>query len=818
MAVTDRPLFRANGGEVNGARRREIVDEIKQLDELVAQEVISQARADHDRQLLREEMKAIPLNEKEQNAIKRMTDSYFRGVGDNVDRQQIKITPDRSAGETRYRGVQIVPLADGGPANGFPDLSGDGKVTQKDILMGRGVIAKQEGGPIMPQEAAGQVQMASEAEGQQVGLDYVAKTLGGIDNAEDVESMINAIRGNDMPIEARRTELAEFVGQDDAMATPESVLAMVQPTIMLSEEGAMNSGIGDLMQGMTSDIDMATEGGQPTDMGQGVGQLMMAGAPMEAAPQQFANGGAVQPVYMADAGDPSMMQLFQTALGNVENPTAPARTTVDLESAYADYLPFFQNIAQVNEEDREKDRALALAKAGFQFASGRDSAGKNIAGSSLLSQLGTVGQDYVEDVGKLRTDARTQDRAVRTLAAQSAIEKQQASTAAQAALDLQTLKGAQDIQKGNVTLLGDMMKQAQINNKPVVKTFKRADGTDGIGVYNPEDNTFELLKGSVEADQYLMSLDSDGKMRSGIARNVIGFGNGDIDTVNDGGRAKSDMFTAINTLYAPKSGLEAGTIKPLPLTVAQAIVDRKKAGLELNLNEKIIDEAEYLISNTSGALEQNMKNIITAGEETAESIVPYVPKGADMEVSYGYASAFKRALRHINDQLRDASNGLYPFNFSDDPSNVVNSDIYLNTLAGETLKARFSDFGSAPRIKSIVDEIKEEVKLIKPGAMKTDDAVLGVAKSLRSRLQNMQAKVQGVFDTRRGHSNKTLTEAQSLLKYDFPVLLQSYDNLIDSLTPSVEGLSDSGVPRLTTPTPGAVSTDAEDARKIIYGG
>ena len=219
--------------------------------------------------------------------------------------------------------------AKGGEAEKFPDLSGDGKVTQKDILIGRGVIQKQEGGPIMPEEAAGQVQMASEAEGQQVGLDYVAKTLGGIDNAEDIESMINAIRGNDMPIEARRTELAEFVGRDDAMATPESVLAMVQPTIMLSEEGAMNSGIGDLMQGITADVEMATEGGEPTDMGQGVGALMMAGAPMDAAPQQFANGGAVQPVYMADAGDPALAKKFQD-FQRVAQTLFPTKSAEDL--------------------------------------------------------------------------------------------------------------------------------------------------------------------------------------------------------------------------------------------------------------------------------------------------------------------------------------------------------------------------------------------------------------------------------------------------------------------------------------------------------
>jgi len=38
--------------------------------------------------------------------------------------------------------------AAGGGASKFPDLSGDGKVTQKDILIGKGVIEKQEGGGI----------------------------------------------------------------------------------------------------------------------------------------------------------------------------------------------------------------------------------------------------------------------------------------------------------------------------------------------------------------------------------------------------------------------------------------------------------------------------------------------------------------------------------------------------------------------------------------------------------------------------------------------------------------------------------------------
>ena len=45
-------------------------------------------------------------------------------------------------------GGQILNVAKGGSVSKFPDLSGDGKVTQKDILMGRGVIKKRKGGKV----------------------------------------------------------------------------------------------------------------------------------------------------------------------------------------------------------------------------------------------------------------------------------------------------------------------------------------------------------------------------------------------------------------------------------------------------------------------------------------------------------------------------------------------------------------------------------------------------------------------------------------------------------------------------------------------
>ena len=130
----------------------------------------------------------------------------------------------------------------------------------------------------------------------------------------------------------------------------------------------------------------------------------------------------------------------------------------------------------------------------------------------------------------------------------------------------------------------------------------------------------------------------------------------------------------------------------------------------------------------------------------------------------------------------------------------MKSDTYLTTLQGETLKLRFADFGSAPRIKSIVDAIQKEVEGILPGAAKTDTKVLSTARALQGRLQNMKAELEGVLVARDSSSDE-IKEARRLLKYDMPVLLESYDNLINSLAATVEGARDQGVPRLTTPPP-----------------
>ena len=87
-----------------------------------------------------------------------------------------------------------------------------------------------------------------------------------IDDAQDYEQMMNTIRGDQQPIEARYDELADVVGEEDANQTPESVLALVQPVMVMA---SVDQGIGELAQGeMAQPVQGEMAGGIMTMAGQ----------------------------------------------------------------------------------------------------------------------------------------------------------------------------------------------------------------------------------------------------------------------------------------------------------------------------------------------------------------------------------------------------------------------------------------------------------------------------------------------------------------------------------------------------------------------
>ena len=305
-------------------------------------------------------------------------------------------------------------------------------------------LFRQAGGPIQPEpmmappmdpamdpmmQAVGDAEM----QGAQIGEQYMADTMQNLDMAESPKEVIDAIRGNARPLEARYQELATFVGEEDALQTPESVLAMVQPTIMMSEEGAMDTGIAELMQGMMGDVEMAPG----SEMAEGVGSLMMAGAAEAPAPQNFNQGGAVR---LQEGGDVGILQALMS--------TAQPPKAETVKGYYESLLPMYQEILGRDEEAREASRAAGffdIAQAGLNLASGIDPrTGRSTAGQSFASQLASAASGLPQRFAERAAEERRAEQALRASALQTAMQQAQGSQDFQQQLSLLAAKEAFD--------------------------------------------------------------------------------------------------------------------------------------------------------------------------------------------------------------------------------------------------------------------------------------------------------------------------------------------------------------------------------------
>ena len=248
-------------------------------------------------------------------------------------------------------------------------------------------------GPPMPQEVGPSPEeqvMGVEQNAEEAGREYVASMMGGIDSAEDVTSMINALRGNDAPLESRYAELAGYVGEADASQTPESVLAMVQPTLMMTEEGAVDSGIGELMAGL-SDSPMETPSGDPTAMGQGVGELMTMGAG-STPPVNFRNGGPVE--VRGYAG--------QETNSSEVRPGGGSNLAQRAQKLYPDMQALYSSVLgspEARAADLEEQKRLSKAQIFFDIAQTALAAGAPTATPMSAAEriAGAVGQTQLFD-------------------------------------------------------------------------------------------------------------------------------------------------------------------------------------------------------------------------------------------------------------------------------------------------------------------------------------------------------------------------------------------------------------------------------------
>jgi hypothetical protein len=448
---------------------------------------------------------------------------------------------------------------DGGAA--FPDLSGDGKVTQKDILIGRGVVPMEEGGmpfppgdptpdipmTLTPEEqeynrrlyemqkneaiirqrvkeaeeersfiermkdyyfgpekeqdirdesdavpmqeggmamppqgmmpAAPPAAMPEMAQAQQAGMDpaileqmlsQASQGIMALDEAEDYEQVMNSMRETDATIEERRMELADIVGEQDAQQTPESVLTLVQPVMMMAK---VDEGIGGLAQGaMTEPV--------TGDMAGGIMSTVNMGAEEGPAPVNFNQGGVVG---MEKGGDP-------------------------LLASYEARLPLYEQIAGIDpavtkqQQDLDKAQMLfALAQGGLQIASPADRR------MSIAEKLALAGQGVLQNISGIAAGSaqrKAQEDAAMRQAKFGALQAAETDLAAQAKakqdLALQKLKGAQDIAKMDRQSVLDTTMGATLEG------LKQAGRVELKGIEGAQNMSLEELKqsGAITLEDY----------------------------------------------------------------------------------------------------------------------------------------------------------------------------------------------------------------------------------------------------------------------------------------------------------------------------
>ena len=142
-------------------------------------------------------------------------------------------------------------------------------------------------------------------EGVQQGVgEEVGRSIGNLDAAGDYREVMNAVWDDEADIESYRLKLAEVVGREDADRTPDSVLALVQPTLQLAQ---IDQGIGALMQ-----EELAEVAGMGGNAG-GIAELATKSAVADGMAAE--TGALVNPVGNMSNGAGSMDDMMMAAVG-----------------------------------------------------------------------------------------------------------------------------------------------------------------------------------------------------------------------------------------------------------------------------------------------------------------------------------------------------------------------------------------------------------------------------------------------------------------------------------------------------------------------
>jgi hypothetical protein len=311
-------------------------------------------------------------------------------------------------------------------------------------MMGGDPMAAMAMGAPMPADLgpAGAEGIASQMDPNVVAvMQGMSRNFGDPEQAGSLEEMMDMVRGDTASEEERRTELAEVVGPEDAQQTPDSVLALVQPLMLLMQaEGATETDTGGIGPMAQEAMNVPVSG----DMAGGIMQLAAAPPAPEGGvpPVNFNRGGEVRrfrkagvvPFNVPNAptlstfGSKPSASLIASSSSTVPSqiPSLVSGGASALNTTLADELKARQDIynkllgtdEKQLEDDRQMEFYRGLAKAGAAFAQPPD------PGQSVFSKLSEslASADIIGGQAKLRAQEAAGKQA-RNLAALSAAEK-----------------------------------------------------------------------------------------------------------------------------------------------------------------------------------------------------------------------------------------------------------------------------------------------------------------------------------------------------------------------------------------------------------
>lgn len=272
----------------------------------------------------------------------------------------------------------------------------------------------------------------------------VEETNQEIDKAEDFSGIMNALRGDNKPEKERRTELAALVGKKDADKTPDSVLALIQPTMAIldaAEQGApggINSlplntpGVQETMPSGGGGITNFFGGVRSPGTQEAVARMKQGEQPVRRAPGSPPQGEIIYspllPAPQFQTLTPSMVQQNVPAAQNLL--TAPAKPPGfedyfgTMKSSIGDFIPQPRTSADILQKYQTTlgDTTAPLARSAFY--GGLTDIGARIAQSpgGLFSAASGALTDAAPDISKnllaVTQEKAKQDRALKLSALQ----------------------------------------------------------------------------------------------------------------------------------------------------------------------------------------------------------------------------------------------------------------------------------------------------------------------------------------------------------------------------------------------------------------